>query len=71
MKIAYAYLNLVFFKFQGHSVDYNRFMASASPVIDRLDAWMVSWRAEVSQSLDRIQQQVNKRLTLNLKLYVA
>ncbi|XP_023349359.1 angiopoietin-2 isoform X2 [Eurytemora carolleeae] len=42
---------------KGHSVDYNRFMASASPVIDRLDAWMVSWRAEVSQSLDRIQQQ--------------
>ena len=69
MKMAYAYLNSVFFKFQGHSVDYNRFMASASPVIDRLDGWMVSWRAEVSQSLDRIQQQVNETIVCCLIMF--
>jgi hypothetical protein len=25
---------------------------------DRMDSWMVTWRGEVSQGLDRIQQQV-------------
>ena len=43
---------------QGQSVDYNRFVASTSPVMERLDAWMVSWRSEVNQALQRIKHQV-------------
>jgi len=42
---------------QGQSVDYNRFVASTSPVMERLDAWMVSWRSEVNQALQRIKHQ--------------
>jgi hypothetical protein len=32
---------------------------------DRMDSWMVTWRGEVSQGLDRIQQQVRGAFLFN------
>jgi hypothetical protein len=41
----------------GHSKDYNRFIAQAGPVVDKLDRWMTSWQNFATQKFDRILQQ--------------
>eukprot|EP00092_Neocalanus_flemingeri_P027836 GFUD01030219.1.p1 GENE.GFUD01030219.1~~GFUD01030219.1.p1 ORF type:complete len:765 (-),score=159.24 GFUD01030219.1:331-2625(-) len=41
----------------GHSADYNRFVAQAGPVVDKMDRWMTSWQNLASQKFDRILQQ--------------
>ena len=41
----------------GLSKDYNRFVANAGPVVDRLDRWMTSWQNFATQKFDRILQQ--------------
>jgi len=42
-----------------HSEDFNRFVAHTSPVLDRLDQWMLSWQNLASQKFERILQQNN------------
>ena len=42
---------------QGQSSDMSRLMASASPVLDRMDTWMVTWANNVNQKFDRVLEQ--------------
>ena len=39
-------------------VSYAVYSRSVLICIDRMDSWMVTWRGEVSQGMDRIHQQV-------------
>jgi len=42
---------------KGHSGDFDRFKASASPVLTNLDSWMVTWSATANQKFDRVLEQ--------------
>ena len=43
---------------QGRSDDFNKFLSTSAPVLERLDTWMTSLRSEVTQTIHKVNNEV-------------